>query len=608
MARAATPALLRSGSCDPNNGAGAYGNGAGGGAGGRCAAESGPAGVGGAGEAPANGAGTGGGGGGGLIGGSGASAGGTGGGGGGGGGAGTSYWSAATKNAVVTNGGPGFGGVVITWDAAPPAGVRHTRSFAGSDRFTVPRGVTELTITGWGASGGAGGGNADGKIAPRGGYGAAIRERVTVNPGDNLAIEPGGAGGNGGYSVGQVAPIPGGGAGSGAAGPGGAGGTQNGNNGGGPFGVPNYLGGTGGGGGGATQVTNTSAGIVLLTAGGGGGGGGDSAVPNAGINGGPGGNAGSPLVTGLAADGDGFFGSGGSTPGTANGAPGRFAASASSAGERANDSTTGNARGTGGGGGAGTRGGGAGQQCTGSSCAFSAGGGAAGNSGWAGSARDVNLGNSLTGSGGVRIEWIEPVATSIALQTSAPTLVAGSPLTLTATLSGSDAPAGATPTGSVFFIDEDAGRSLGGPRDLNDGRATVTTTLAEGTRHIYVSYQGDRVFGAATSPDTTETAIRQLTVSTQSLPPVEVGEPYAATLTADAGTGPYTWSLSTGELPDGLSLNSTTGAITGTPTTAGESTFAVRASDTGEPHQIADRAADADRQAGDARDFPPHPG
>ena len=97
-------------------------------------------------------------------------------------------------------------------------------------------------------------------------------------------------------------------------------------------------------------------------------------------------------------------------------------------------------------------------------------------------------------------------------------------------------------------------------------------------------------------------------MSTQSLPPVEVGEPYAATLTADAGTGPYSWSLSTGELPEGLSLNSATGEITGTPTTAGESAFTVRASDTGEPHQGADRPADADRQAGDARDFLAHPG
>ena len=42
---------------------------------------------------------------------------------------------------------------------------------------------------------------------------------------------------------------------------------------------------------------------------------------------------------------------------------------------------------------------------------------------------------------------------------------------------------------------------------------------------------------------------------------------------ATGGVGPYTWSIASGSLPGGLSLNSTTGAITGTPSQAG--TFAV---------------------------------
>lgn len=48
-----------------------------------------------------------------------------------------------------------------------------------------------------------------------------------------------------------------------------------------------------------------------------------------------------------------------------------------------------------------------------------------------------------------------------------------------------------------------------------------------------------------------------------------VDQPYAATLTASNGTPPYNWLLSSGELPDGLSLDSNSGQISGTPTSLG---------------------------------------
>ena len=48
-----------------------------------------------------------------------------------------------------------------------------------------------------------------------------------------------------------------------------------------------------------------------------------------------------------------------------------------------------------------------------------------------------------------------------------------------------------------------------------------------------------------------------------------VGSAYSFTPSAAGGTGTKTFSLASGTLPAGLSLNSSTGAITGTPTTAG---------------------------------------
>ena len=55
---------------------------------------------------------------------------------------------------------------------------------------------------------------------------------------------------------------------------------------------------------------------------------------------------------------------------------------------------------------------------------------------------------------------------------------------------------------------------------------------------------------------------------------------YSQQLTATGGRGPYAWSLSQGALPPGMSL-STSGLLSGTPSTGGFYGFAVRALDTG---------------------------
>ena len=54
---------------------------------------------------------------------------------------------------------------------------------------------------------------------------------------------------------------------------------------------------------------------------------------------------------------------------------------------------------------------------------------------------------------------------------------------------------------------------------------------------------------------------------------------YSSSLAATGGTPPYSFSLSSGSLPPGLSLNPSTGAITGSPTTAGPFSFTGKAVD-----------------------------
>src|SRR5207249_844345 len=63
------------------------------------------------------------------------------------------------------------------------------------------------------------------------------------------------------------------------------------------------------------------------------------------------------------------------------------------------------------------------------------------------------------------------------------------------------------------------------------------------------------------------------------LPSGTVGTSYSQTLAATGGTPPYAWSVISGSLPAGLTLNATSGAISGTPTTASTSNFTAQVID-----------------------------
>ncbi len=107
---------------------------------------------------------------------------------------------------------------------------------------------------------------------------------------------------------------------------------------------------------------------------------------------------------------------------------------------------------------------------------------------------------------------------------------------------------------------------------LNPGTGAIAgTPTAAGTSAITIT-----ATDSANPPNsaaiplsiTINAAAPPFAISTPSLPNGTIGTPYDQILSASGGTAPFTWSVSTGSLPTGLSLNATTGEITGTPTSS----------------------------------------
>ena len=75
-----------------------------------------------------------------------------------------------------------------------------------------------------------------------------------------------------------------------------------------------------------------------------------------------------------------------------------------------------------------------------------------------------------------------------------------------------------------------------------------------------------------------------LAIVTTSLPEGQINQPYSASVGASSGTLPYLWSV-TPALPAGLSFNTQSGAITGTPSTVGTTAHTFTLADSSIPPQ-----------------------
>ena len=68
-------------------------------------------------------------------------------------------------------------------------------------------------------------------------------------------------------------------------------------------------------------------------------------------------------------------------------------------------------------------------------------------------------------------------------------------------------------------------------------------------------------------------------ITTTKLPNATVNRTYSASLSATSGTTPYQWTVTSGALPAGLTLDATSGRISGIPRATGTSTFTVQVTD-----------------------------
>lgn len=102
-----------------------------------------------------------------------------------------------------------------------------------------------------------------------------------------------------------------------------------------------------------------------------------------------------------------------------------------------------------------------------------------------------------------------------------------------------------------------------------EGSGQVTATVTDGAGQRASRTYGLRIQGPGA-----------LYITTTVVPDGKVNQPYSAGFAASGGTAPYTWSLLEASLPAGVTFNSLSGGLTGTPTSSGQYRLTVQVQDT----------------------------
>lgn len=143
-------------------------------------------------------------------------------------------------------------------------------------------------------------------------------------------------------------------------------------------------------------------------------------------------------------------------------------------------------------------------------------------------------------------------------------------------------------TGTITYVVTN-GYSLPPGLTLNTNTGSITgtpTTNGNYTFRITATSVSGSTSTTVTTPDLTLTVGQAPDLATNTLTEtMQLGQSYSASVTASGFPAP-TYSIASGSLPAGLTLNSTTGAITGTPNTMANYTFAIQATNVFAPSGV----------------------
>ncbi|MFJ2993461.1 autotransporter domain-containing protein [Pandoraea sp. NPDC087047] len=113
-------------------------------------------------------------------------------------------------------------------------------------------------------------------------------------------------------------------------------------------------------------------------------------------------------------------------------------------------------------------------------------------------------------------------------------------------------------------------------RPTQAGAFSVTVRMTDSSTGVGAPYTLDKLMSLTVNA-------APMTISPTMLPAPVAGQHYSQTIVASGGMAPYRYAVTSGALPNGLSLDASSGVLSGTPTAMGMSNFTITAFDSSGP-------------------------